>query len=178
MKTKHRLLALLLSLCMILSLMPLGAMAAGESVNEAKIGETGYPTFAAALAEAEKNADATTITLLKDCEFASVDAGNGTSISHNLTIKSETTNKKLTLKPNAGGYHFLVVGSGATLTLTNINMETTGTNDIFHNSGTINITGCNFTAVNPENGIFNITETGSVKMESGTLKATGFITNA
>ncbi|MEG1191378.1 MAG: hypothetical protein RSD48_08065, partial [Oscillospiraceae bacterium] len=40
MKTKHRLLALLLSLCMILSLMPLGAMAAEEGDSTPPKAET------------------------------------------------------------------------------------------------------------------------------------------
>ncbi|MEG1461211.1 MAG: hypothetical protein RSC51_07540, partial [Oscillospiraceae bacterium] len=74
MKTKHRLLALLLSLCMILSLMPLGAMAAGGDVctlsgSSVSGDNKDYASFAAALAKANASSEACKITLTADCTF-------------------------------------------------------------------------------------------------------------
>ena len=66
---KKRLLAILLSLMMVLSLLPVGVFAEdAQSTNVAEVGDQGYKT----LAEAVKNADAgATITLLNDVELSS-----------------------------------------------------------------------------------------------------------
>ncbi|MEG1578910.1 MAG: hypothetical protein RR336_09120, partial [Oscillospiraceae bacterium] len=143
-----------------------GTRAPAET-DVAQIGETGYATFADALDAANANDDATTITLRKDCTSTS-----GGTISHALTI--EGGSYTLTLAP-ASTWAFITVS--AETTITNLKITTTGINDIFHVYHPLKVTGCTLTAGTPENGIFNITETGSVKMESGTLKATGFITN-
>lgn len=68
MKLKHRLLSMVLSLLMVLSLIPATVFAADESANVAKIGETEYATIAEAVGKAK---DGDTITLLNDVNLGS-----------------------------------------------------------------------------------------------------------
>lgn len=67
--TKKKLLAVLLSLCMVVSFIPTTAFAAGETSNVAKIGTVEYATLGEAVAAVATNSETpTTITLLRDAE--------------------------------------------------------------------------------------------------------------
>lgn len=102
--TGKKILSLLLSVLMCLSLMPLSAFADGETTsNVAKIGNVEYNTLEEAIAEA---ADGDTVTLLDDFE------GNGIMIEKDRFAK-------LGLTIDFAGYTYTVnslVGSPSTLT--------------------------------------------------------------
>ncbi|MEG2138539.1 MAG: hypothetical protein RRY64_07750, partial [Oscillospiraceae bacterium] len=192
MKTKKRLLATLLTLAMVFSMLPMGALAEEAVQNPpavteptaqapvgphdpgagtrapgpddvAQIGETGYATFADALDAANANDDATTITLLKDCTYA----GGGT-ISHALTIEGDS--KTLTMN-NGDSYAYINVQSTGDTVINNLTIKSEvpdGKADVFHVKSKLTMTGCTVTTTNkPANGIFNITDSGSVTMNSG-----------
>ncbi|MEG1191379.1 MAG: hypothetical protein RSD48_08070, partial [Oscillospiraceae bacterium] len=136
----------------------------------AKIGSEEYATFALALAAANADPDASTITLLKDCTFT------GDSISEPLTIEGDS--KTLTMS-NGNDYAYInVVGDTAINNLTIKSEVPDGKADVFHVKSKLTMTGCTVNTNKPENGIFNITLTGSVAMNSGTLNTPGFITTA
>ncbi|MEG1579452.1 MAG: hypothetical protein RR336_11880, partial [Oscillospiraceae bacterium] len=191
MKTKKRLLATLLTLAMVFSMLPMGALA--ETVTEppvvtetpvqapvgpqdpgagtravvesnvAKIDEIGYDTFAEALAAANANADATTITLLKDCTFA------GDSISTPLTI--EGGSKTLTLE-NGGGYAYINVESTGDTAINHLKITSNvpdGKADVFHVKSKLTMTDCTVTTTNkPENGMFHTVGDNLLTLVSGT----------
>lgn len=103
--TGKKILSLLLSVLMCLSLMPLSAFADGETIsNAAKIGDTEYATLEEAIAKA---ADGDTVTLLGDC------SGNGIMIEKDRFAKSGLT-------IDFAGYTYTVSGSmvGSPSTLT------------------------------------------------------------
>lgn len=103
--TGKKILSLLLSVLMCLSLMPLSAFADGETTsNAAKIGDTGYATLEEAIAKA---ADGDTVTLLGNC------SGNGIMIEKDRFAKSGLT-------IDFAGYTYTVSGSmvGSPSTLT------------------------------------------------------------
>ena len=73
---KRKLLSVLLTLCLALSLLPTAALADGEGAQTndvAQIGSTGYATLAAAIAAAQ---DGGTVTLLKSCSSERVNLEN------------------------------------------------------------------------------------------------------
>lgn len=104
---KKRLLAMLLTLCMVLSLLPMTALAAPKETDVASIGDTGYATLAHAVADANTLTDAT-VTLLAD-----VTLDGKLTISSNVTIEGAFT---ITRDAAYAGTLF-EVSTGATLTL-------------------------------------------------------------
>lgn len=64
---KRKLLSVLLTLAMALTLLPVSAMAEGETANVAKVGETEYATLQAAVNAA--NANDTVVALQTSCEI-------------------------------------------------------------------------------------------------------------
>ena len=98
---KKRLLAILLSLMMVLSLLPVGVFAGdaesttGETEENyvAKIGETGYTTLAAAVAAVPKNKTETEIVLLRDYTGSGIKVVADQNIVFNLNGKTYTVDK-------------------------------------------------------------------------------------
>ena len=86
MKKCKKQFAVLLSVLLMLAMMPATAFAAGEDGEVAFIGETGYPTLAAAVAAA---ADGATITVSGDCS----DEGSIAINDKSLTIIGEGADK-------------------------------------------------------------------------------------
>ena len=66
---KKRVLSILLTVCMLLTLMPTMALATGDTTNEAKIGETNYATLVEAVAAATTGQ---TVTLLRDASGSGI----------------------------------------------------------------------------------------------------------
>ena len=170
---KKRMLALLMTIVMSLSLLPMSALAAEDDV--AQIGETTYATFADALKAANGSSEATTITLLQDCTsdalIQTTDATKNITIdlnSHTLTInrtftrdewysngygvKGELTFKNgsiVSAEQNSNGETFTVSATG-TLSFKNCSVSIGGneTYTAVYNLGTVNITGGAFTVSN------------------------------
>jgi hypothetical protein len=126
---KKRLLAILLTICMVAALLPTAAFAAVAETDVASIGDTGYATLAAAINEAQSGS---TITLLKstseDVTFA---AGkkvtlelNGQTLTGLVTVNGEltVTDATGTGKIKRNGYAVDVYGK---FTLQSGNVETT-----------------------------------------------------
>ena len=106
---KHKLLSILLTLCLAFSLLPTAALADEGQDPVAQIGETTYATLKAAFEGAE---DGDTVTLLKDAE-----------LTETLNITKATTldgaNHKITGKPSTGETSFITVKTDGDFTMKN-----------------------------------------------------------
>ena len=154
MKLKHRLLSMVLSLLMVLSLIPATVFAADESTtaNVAKIGETGYATIAAAVSAAQAG---DTITLLADVTA-------DVTISKNITL--DLGGKTLT---NTGvGKATLTVAKGATATVKNGSIVGGASYYTIQNNGTATLEDVTATAGNT--GSSMIDSWGTLTITSGT----------
>ena len=127
MKKCKKQFAVLLSVLLMLAMMPATAFAAGEDGEVAFIGETGYPTLAAAVAAA---ADGATITVTGDCSDESSIAINDKS----LTIIGEGADKPVVKAT------FDIAHSQAeepcTVTFENLRFEPTATDHVIAESST------------------------------------------
>lgn len=110
-KYGKRMLAWLVSLCMILSLLPVSAFA--DDFSEAAIGEVNYSTLQEAIEHAE---DGDTITLLQD-----VTTGQSVKIEKELTV--DFGGHTLRIEGNEAENGLILCGSGADVTLTNGKIE-------------------------------------------------------
>ena len=139
---KRKVLSLLLTFCMALSLMPVQAFAAGENV--AQVDSTNYPTLAKAI-EAVTRATDKTITLLA----ADVEVGADDVIAKDVTLKIPTgTSLKIT---SSSAAKFLT-GQG------NVVVETGGAIKVPGKSSALE------ELVGGQNARFNLTK-GSVKLD-------------
>lgn len=103
---KDRILALVLSIVLVLGMLPANVIAQEIQDPVAKIGDTTYVTMEKALAAVPKGTnkaapqDATTITLLRDAEYAfDVGTSNG---STTMNLKLDLSGHTLTLAPSVG----------------------------------------------------------------------------
>lgn len=147
---KKRILSLLMSLMMILSLMPIELFAAEGDAYVAKIGETKYATLEAA--------------------FAAAQSSNVVEILESGTYKLPSSIPSITIKGTTGGVVFDCIGSGSICSVPNgatfenvtfnmgaqdyhgfqhagtINMNDCTINGKFFSYGDMNFTGCTFNA--------------------------------
>lgn len=154
MKLKHRLLSMVLSLLMVLSLIPATVFAADESTtaNVAKIGETGYATIAAAVSAAQAG---DTITLLADVTA-------DVTISNNITLDLGTK----TLTNTGVGKATLTVAKGATATVKNGSIVGGASYYTIQNNGTATFEELTATAGNTGSSMLD--NWGTLTITSGT----------
>ena len=162
---KKRLLASLLSLAMVLTLLPVSALAAGETV--AKIGGSSYDSLAAAVASVPDNGtEATTIVLTDNIVMSTDDI---VTISAGMNVVLDMNGHSITVADNFSGRP--IVNNGA-LTITgngtiDSSMATDGRGSVNNDAtGTLTIENGTFRG-NLENGYANVWNAGTAYFKGG-----------
>ena len=174
MKTKKRLLSILLSLVMVLGVMPGMSMTAyAADGNVAKVGDTEYPTFAEAL---QNWNDGSTLTLLADVTTAD-------TISMSSGTKTFNLNGKNITKTGETGSVFCIRGGNLTVngtgTISGGKGMNDGENQDYFRGGGFYISNAEVTVTNATisgnqalwgGGVF-VGGTGTFTMNNGTISA-------